>query len=191
VTRGVCRDMRVMDALSPPVTDGAACIRCVLTGDRLFSRGHPHEVVEGGLAYRVRGDLDAGLTRLALEQFTLPVEADSLPLTAVDVVHWADLRHAQLDRSGFVRRWQRYTSALQRHMLREGGEGEDAADAFLLDSHSLARKLLQNFDELDVLVGASEHADGPIAVLHYLDEDPLTPQLLFLCVGCREEPPAR
>ena len=29
--------------------------------------------------------------------------------------------------------------------------------------------------ELDVLVGASEHADGPLAVLHYLDDDPLTP----------------
>ena len=160
---------------------------CVLTGDRLFNKAlHQHEAVENSIAFRVRGSFDAGLSQLALEQYSLPADADSLPPSAVDVVAWAGLRHVQLDRSAFIRRWQRYTAALQKHVA--AAENEAAADAFLLEAHSLARKLLHGYDELDVLVGASEHADGPLIVLHYLDDDPLTPQLLFLCAGCKDAP---
>ena len=77
---------------------------CVLTGDRLFNKAlHQHEAVENSLAFRVRGSFDAGLSQLALEQYSLPADADSLPPSSVDVVAWAGLRHVQLDRSAFAR----------------------------------------------------------------------------------------
>ena len=164
---------------------------CVLTGDRLFSCAHPHEVVECGLAYRVRGDMTDGLRRLAEEQYSLPADAEGWPLEAIDVVRWSGLRQIQLERSDFIRRWNRYVAALEQRLLqqRTEGGGEDGADAFLFGAHDLALRIMHKFDELDFLVGASEHAEGPLAILEYLDADPLTPTILFLCAGCREDAP--
>ena len=174
-------------------TSAASSVVCVITGDRLFSRAHPNKIVEDGLAYRVRGDMASGLARLAHEQYSLPADADGWPLDTIDVVRWAGLRQVHLDRSGFIRRWQRYVTALERHILQrsqEEGGGADAADDFLLRSHTLAMKLMNSIDELDFLVGASEHDDGPLVVLQYLDDDPHTPHLLCLRAGCREASPA-
>ena len=88
-------------ALSPPPASERATplpevatrhFMCVLTGDRLFSDAHPHEIVEDGLAYRVRGSLDEGLAVLSLDtQYTLPADGE-LPLDVTDVVRWSGLR---------------------------------------------------------------------------------------------------
>jgi hypothetical protein len=170
-------------ASAPADAEGAPFYTCALTGDRLFRASYPHEVVEGGLAYRVRGSMDAGLSTFGPEQASLPNDGDSWPLHVVDVVRDAGLHQVQLDRSGFVKHWQRYISALQRHVAATDAQGTEAADELLLRAHTFARKLMQNFDELDFLVGASEALNGPVAVLHYLDEDPLTPQIYFICQG--------
>ena len=180
--------------MDPAAAASAAEVVCVLTGDRLFSRAAPHKLLENGIAYRVTGDMAEGLLRLAEKNYVPPEDTDGWPLDAIDIVRWADLRQVRLERSEFMARWRRYVQALVKHLLAtpaaEGG-GEDAADAFLLASHDLAMKLLwTNYDELDFLIGASEQPVGPFAVLEYLDEDPLTPTLLFLTAGCREVPRA-
>ena len=167
------------------LADTSPYYACVLTGDSLFSTVHKHELVEDGLAYRIYGSVESGLALLALEpSFVLPASGD-LPLHVVDTVRWGKLKQLQLDRSGFVMRWQRYVAALQRRL--EGAAGEQ----LLLRSHAFARKLLRNFDELDFLIGASEGTDGPIAILHYLDDQPLTPCIYVLADGAeRREPSA-
>lgn len=154
---------------------------CVLTGDKLFSKAHRHAVDEDGLVYRVRGDMAEGLATLGLEQYTMPPDADGWPLRVIDVVRDAGLRHVLLDKPGFIKHWQRYIGALQQHV--EATDSGAAADSLLLRSHDYARKLMCNFDELDFLVGASESSGGPLVILHYLDDDPITPCIDFLCVG--------
>ena len=187
-----------------PGTDGNDYM-CVLTGDKLFSHVHPHELVEDGLAYCVRGSMDEGLSALALESAALPSDGE-LPLHVIDVVRWAGLRRVQLDKPGFVKHWQRYVGALQRHIEGSGGStsvpesdssaGEGAAtatsqaDELLLRAHTFARKLLHGFDELDFLLSASENAHGPLIVLHYKDDDPLTPYLYVLAEGVTTRPAA-
>lgn len=159
---------------------------CPLTGDRLFSDAHAHEIVSDGVAYRVRGNLDEGLAALSLDtQFTLGEDGE-LPLSVIDVVRWSGLRHVQLDKPGFIKHWQRYIGALQQHVQAKApkdGGGEEGASALLLRAHEFARRLMHGFDELDFLVGASESKSGPVAIVHYLDEDPLTPYIYFLCEG--------
>jgi hypothetical protein len=168
---------------------------CVLTGDCLFSTVHKHELVEDGLAYRIYGSVEGGLALLALEpSFVLPASGD-LPLRVVDMVRWSKLKQLHLDKSDFVMRWQRYVAALQRRLEALPSGGAAAAEQLLLRSHAFARKLLQNFDELDFLIGSSESPDGPIAILHYLDDQPLTPFLYVLAAGAErrereQEPPA-
>jgi hypothetical protein len=99
-----------------------------------------------------------------------------------------------LDKPGFVKHWQRYVGALQRHIERAGsGTGEESvaaassaqarADQLLLRAHTFARKLQQGFDELDFLMSASEAPQGPLIVLHYTDDDPLTPYFYVLADG--------
>ena len=161
---------------------------CVLTGDPCFSTLHAHELVEDGLAYRVRGSMDDGLSALAqdfsTETSSLALLADgTLPAHTIDVVRWAGLRHVRLDKAGFIKHWQRYLVALQAHVQSKEADGEAQADALLLQAHGFARKLMHNFDELDVLTGASDDVRGPLAVLHYLDDDPLTPCLFFLAAA--------
>ena len=166
---------------------------CVLTGDRLFSSAYPHELVEDGLVHRVRGSMEDGLNTLAIEAFTLPADGE-LPLRVIDIVRWAGLRRVQLDKPGFVKHWQRYVGALQRHTERAGsGTGGESvaaaasaqarADQLLLRAHTFARKLLHGFDELDFLMSASEAPHGPLIVLHYTDDDPLTPYFYVLADG--------
>jgi hypothetical protein len=162
-------------------SDAEPGYRCVLTGDRLFGALHPHELVEDGLAYCVRGSMDAGIDALAMEGGPLPRDG-ALPLSVVDVVRWAGLRPVELDRPGFVKLWQRYVAALQAHLEASGPEGVEAADELLLRAHLFARALMQRFDELDFLLGASEDARGPLAVLHY-KEDGLIPHIYYLAAG--------
>ena len=153
-----------------------------LTGDRLFSDAHAHEIVSDGVAYCVRGNLDEGPPRSAS---TAPQDGE-LPLRIIDVVQWSGLRHVQLDKPGFIKHWQRYIGALQQHVQAKApkdGGGEEGASALLLRAHEFARRLMHGFDELDFLVGASESKSGPVAIVHYLDEDPLTPYIYFLCEG--------
>jgi hypothetical protein len=188
------RDVRI-GATIPSARQGLQLIEytCVLTGDRLFSSAYPHELVEDGLVYRVRGSMEDGLNTLAIEAFTLPADGE-LPLRVIDIVRWAGLRRVHLDKPGFVKHWQRYVGALQRHIERAGsGTGEESvaaaasaqarADQLLLRAHTFARKLQQGFDELDFLMSASEAPQGPLIVLHYTDDDPLTPYFYVLADG--------
>ena len=158
---------------------------CALTSDRLFSHAHPHELHEDGLVYRVRGSTDAGLGALALELGSLPSDGE-LPLRMIDVVDWAGLRQLRLDKPGFVKRWQRYVGALQHHieaLPEASGGGAEASERLLLRSHEFVRTLMNSFDEVEILVGASENANGPLAVVRYLDEEPCTPYIYFLAAG--------
>ena len=174
---------------SAPSTSGlrasAAHYVCVLTGDRLFSIAHPHEIIGDGLAYRVRGSLEAGICRDAEDdQIFCSDGADTLPLNLIDIVEWAGLKPVKLDTSEFIKYWQRYIVALQ-HYLQVQVHDEDAADNLLLGAHQFARSLLTRFEEHDILLGASEDTRGPLVVLKYEDDDPLTPQLHFLRLGVR------
>ena len=67
----------MLDGVAEATAASAAFVpahyECVLTGDRLFSKVHPHEIVEDGLVLSVRGSIDGGLDGLALEQFVLPL----------------------------------------------------------------------------------------------------------------------
>eukprot|EP00325_Prymnesiales_sp_UTEX-LB-985_P033876 CAMPEP_0174743656 /NCGR_PEP_ID=MMETSP1094-20130205/82188_1 /TAXON_ID=156173 /ORGANISM="Chrysochromulina brevifilum, Strain UTEX LB 985" /LENGTH=60 /DNA_ID=CAMNT_0015947913 /DNA_START=1 /DNA_END=183 /DNA_ORIENTATION=+ len=49
---------------------------------------------------------------------------------------------------------------------------------------------MHRFDELDFLIGASEDARGPLAVLYYKDDDPLTPHIYFIAAGAITKPPS-
>ena len=128
--------------------------------------------------------MKAGLANIALEGCALPTDGDTLPAQSIDVVRWAGLRHMPLARSEFMKRWQRYIAALVDHLEQQTAGDADAVVRFQQRTHEFIRSLLCNFEELDVLVGSSEHPDGPIGVLHYLDSDPLTPQIYFLLAGC-------
>lgn len=163
---------------------------CALTGDRLFGAIHPHELVEGGLAFCVRGSFDEGIDELALSGGPVLTADGELPLSAVDIVRWARLRPLQLDRSGFVKRWQRHVAALCAHLEAElpGEQGIAASDELLLSSHTFGRRLLLRFEELDFLTGASEDARGPLGILHYKDDEGLTPHVYFLAAGARRSP---
>ena len=161
---------------------------CALTGDRLFSHAHPHELDKDGVVYRVTGSTDAGLSALALELDSLPEDGE-LPLRMIDVVDWAGLQQSRLDKAGFVKRWQRYVGALQRHveaLPEANGGGVEASNQLLLRSHDFVREILNDFDEIEILAGASENADGPLAVVRYLDEEPLTPYVYFLAAGVQK-----
>ena len=158
--------------------------KCVLTSDPCFSRVHPHELVEDGLVYRVRGCMTEGLNALAMAEPVALLSDGTLPLKTIDVVRWAGLHHLRLDKAGFIKHWQRYVGALQEH-IESAGSPQDTvrANALLLQAHEFARRLLHGFDELDFLVGASEDSRGPLAVLQYTDKDPWTPYLYFLAAG--------
>ena len=180
-----------MDDSSPDPATSAPFFECVLTGDKLFSVAHPHALIEDGLAYRVTGSTERGLATLALDaSFTFTADG-ALPATVVDIVRWANMRPLQLDKPGFIKLWQRYLAALQRRLEAtpeaEGG-GCAASEQLLLRAHEFARKLLRSFDELEFLTGASEDASGPLGILHYLDDQPLVPQIYFLAVGARQRP---
>lgn len=165
---------------------------CALSGHRLFSCAHPFEVCEDGSAYRVRGDMDEGLMRHAMQIASARSSTSSWPASTIDVVHWAGLKQADLDRAGFIRRWRDHVHALAQRLAdtpRADGGGRNAADEFLVESHDIATRLLPQLDELDFVIGASERADGPLGVVHYRDDDPLVPRLLFLKAGCRLERP--
>ena len=164
---------------------------CAFTGARLFSRSHPHERVEDGLAWRVRGDMVEGLVRLAAANFVFSEDEDSFPVDAIDVVRWAGLKQMKVDRSEFVVRWRNHVKAIEKRLLelpKADGGGEVAADKFILASHDLSLKVLHRFDEVDILVGADEAKAGPFVVLHYLDADEATPHLLFLAHSCVDAP---
>ena len=45
---------------------------------------------------------------------------------------------------------------------------------------------MHHFDELDFFISASEQSQGPLIVLHYKDDDPLTPYLYVLADGVRQ-----
>ena len=157
---------------------------CPLTGDRLFSDAHAHEIVSDGVACRVRGNLDEGLAALSLDtQFTLGEDGE-LPLSVIDVVRWSDC--ATCSWTSRLHQALAAIGALQQHVQAKApkdGGGEEGASALLLRAHEFARRLMHGFDELDFLVGASESKSGPVAIVHYLDEDPLTPYIYFLCEG--------
>ena len=181
-----------MAEAAPSSGDGVA-IRCVLTNDLVFSTTFPYEVDEedDGLCYSVKGSFKDGLDALVQEDVAregaaaAPVPEDELlPLTAVDVVRWAGLRHLQLDRPGFVKRWQRYSSALQQHW-REAGE-EDKAEQIALKGQLFAKKILRMFDEVDFLVSASASPRSCLAILHYR-EDCITPHIYVLVDGVRAD----
>jgi hypothetical protein len=172
-----------------------AVFRCVLTNDRVFSTANPYEVdAEDDLAFCVRCSFKDGLDALTEEagrpsQNNVAAEqpqpdGDLLPLSAVDVVRWAGLRHLPLDRPGFVKRWQRYSSALQQH-LSDAGE-EEKAEQLALKGQLFAKKILRMFDEVDFLVGSSADPRSCLAVLHYRD-DCITPHLWVLVDGVRAE----
>ena len=121
---------------------GGGHFECVFSGDRLFSQDHPYEICEDGLVYRVRGSTFNGICALAKgedPELQFSEQADTLPPRVIDVVRWAGLRHAPLDKSSFIKHWQRYVAALQR---RVEGDDPDAADQLLLRCHDFARKLL-------------------------------------------------
>ena len=177
--QGVAAGVGLLPSSRMPSND----FRCALTGDPLFSQQHPHELVEDGLAYSVRGSMQDGINAFAMQNDSLPPDG-ALPLTCVDVVKWSGLRHVQLDKSGFVKHWQRYIAALMAMVEDSGGDDSaQRADALLLRSHTFACKLMHSFDELDFLVGKSEDTRGPLAVLYYKEEDPLTPHIYFLAEG--------
>ena len=58
----------MLDGVAEATAASAAFVpahyECVLTGDRLFSKVHPHEIVEDGLVLSVRGSIDGGLDGL-------------------------------------------------------------------------------------------------------------------------------
>ena len=47
----------------------------------------------------------------------------------------------------------------------------------------MSSRVPRGFDELEFLTGASEDS-GPLGILHYLDDQPLVPQIYF-AVGAR------
>ena len=156
-------------------SDNSPAFTCVLTGDKLFSSSSTYELVDD-VAYSVRGSIDAGLDVLLLQSPS--VGGTALPLEVVDLVSWAGLHPITLDKAGFVQRWQRYMAALQVHLAGQP-DGEQRADRLAQRGQLFAKKLLGNFDELDVLVSASDAAGGGLAVLHYR-EDGLTPYIYFV-----------
>jgi hypothetical protein len=175
----------------PLLITGTGDRKCALSGDVCFSRAHPCELAEDGLIYRVKCSVDAGLNMLALDDTFSMSEDPNLPPSTIDVVRWAGLRQIKLDKSGFIKHWQRYLAVLQQHMEKDGSSSSAArSDDFLLRAHLYARKLLPRFDELDVFVGASDDVQSVLAILHYSDDDPLTPYLDFLVDGlveCEDE----
>ena len=146
---------------------------CLLSGDRLFSSAFAVEV-EGPLLV-VRGSMEAGMDALALTD-ACSSESCAVPPSVVDVVDWAGLRRIELDRAAFIKRWQRYVSALQRRLP------EAKAEQLALSSLLVAKQLLRTFDELEFLCGASGESCSVLVVLHYR-EDALTPHLYFLREG--------
>jgi len=102
-----------------------------------------------------------------------------LPPSVVDVAAWAGLRRIELDRTAFVKRWQRYVSILQRRLT------EARAEQLALSSLLVAKRLLHTFDELEFLCGASGEHCSALVVLHYR-EDALTPHLYFLRDGVED-----
>jgi len=170
---------------------GPAEYRCVLTGAILFHSDSPHELVEDGVAYAVRGSLDDGLEALAAgdgEQAAATAAA-GFPTDVIDVIARARLQPLELDRPAFIQRWQAYLRALQAAVERD--HGVERTERLALGAQIFAKKLLREFDELDFFTPPADSGDGPppaaapLAVLGYR-EDELTPYVYFLKEGVRE-----
>ena len=190
------------DASPVPALDGSSSsdsaphsspyVACAFTGQRLFSRAHPHQVVENGHCYRVRGDMVEGLQQLALDNYEMPEDFDGWPVETIDVVRWSGLRREKMDRSEFMRRWITHAKAIENRLLAlppEKGGGEEATDKFLFDTHEIAIKILHRFGEVDVLIGPADAKEGPLVVLHYLDAEEATPHLLIFAAACVDASP--
>ena len=76
-----------------------------------------------------------------------------------------------------------YREKATRESAGDAASAQSRADQLLLRAHTFARKLLHGFDELDFLMSASEAPQGPLVVLHYTDDDPLTPYFYVLADG--------
>ena len=163
-----------------------ATFRCVLTRDSVFSAAFPYEVVENGFAYRVTCSLHEGLQALASDPADSASEAE-VPMSAIDAVRWASLRQLTLDRPAFIKRWQRYTTELQRHWSARGADAR--AEQLALEGQLFAKKLLRQFDELDFFCTADGDPSSCLAVLHYCDADGLTPCLYVLVDGVTDDSP--
>ena len=170
---------------------GPAEYRCVLTGALLFHSDSPHELVEDGVAYAVRGSLDDGLEALAAgdgEQAAATAAA-GFPMDVIDVIARARLQPLELDRPAFIQRWQAYLRALQAAVERD--HGVERTERLAIGAQIFAKKLLREFDELDFFTPPADSGDGPppaaapLAVLGYR-EDELTPYVYFLKEGVRE-----
>mmetsp|Transcript_56042 Transcript_56042/g.122000 ORF Transcript_56042/g.122000 Transcript_56042/m.122000 type:complete len:191 (+) Transcript_56042:297-869(+) len=155
---------------------------CILTGELLFTSRFPHQIEADGniVAVCCLGE--------SFEPELLPHPTQSnervisqLVLGSADLMACSGLQRLELDRTGFVKLWQRYIQELQ-WVLPECHASVLRREKLEVFSHVLARQILCRFDELEFVGTGGNHSCGGVGIVHYR-EDGVTPWLWFLAEG--------